>query len=147
MKIYKKLISVLFICFITHIVFGAEITIYGSSYIENNAACPKTEYGYWVEAKNNYERYEWKITGGHFIRYGQKVTELNGAEWQSVGVVWSNVAVAGNNAPTGTITVKVYFQNTSTSVFDRGSKSQPIKSLNDILPPAPTTANKLLPMV
>ena len=136
MKNLKKitcLISFIF-CGMALLAQGS-ITIHRDSYLEENAACPKTEYQYWVDTKSNYGNYEWKITGGSFIHFGQKVKEIFLPNTSSVTVIWDNVKSNGGNAPEGTITLNVYNKDFPSQIENKDKRDQVIKSLNDRLPP------------
>lgn len=114
MKITRKIICLICCIFCGMLLFGqGSVTIYRDSYLETNAACPKTEYQYWVDTKPNYGNYEWKITGGSFKHFGQNVKEINLPNISSVIVVWDNVVSSGGNAPKGTITLNVYNKDQS----------------------------------
>lgn len=146
MKITRKIICLICCIFCGMLLFGqGSVTIYRDSYLETNAACPKTEYQYWVDTKPNYGNYEWKITGGSFKHFGQNVKEINLPNISSVIVVWDNVVSSGGNAPKGTITLNVYDKNETSNIIDKGNRDQDIKSLNGIIPddlvsaPASTT--------
>ena len=118
---------------------AATIPIKRNAELEN-FACPKTEYQYWVDTKDIYGKYEWKITGGYFIKWGQNVTEISETNWANVIVVWNNVKSTNGNVPKGTITLTVYNKNYINQIVDNGSTDQKIKSLNDILPQTPQSA-------
>lgn len=114
----------------------SSITIKRDSYLETNAACPKTQYQYWVDTKANYGNYKWEITGGSFIHFGQSVKEIFLPNVSTVIVVWDNVMSIGGNAPKGTITVSVYNKDLSDEILDKGNRNQDIKSLKDLIPPS-----------
>ena len=118
---------------------AATIPIKRNAELEN-FACPKTEYQYWVDTKDIYGKYEWKITGGYFKKWGQNVTEISETNWANVIVVWNNVKSTNGNVPKGTITLTVYNKNYINQIVDNGSTDQKIKSLNDILPQTPQSA-------
>ena len=78
MNILRKIVCIVFLVFFCVLLFGqGSIAIYSESYLETSAACPKTDYQYWVDTKPNYGNYEWKITGGSFKHFGQNVKEIN----------------------------------------------------------------------
>ena len=144
MKNFRKSICFVMINLFVQILFAGEITIYRDNYLNNNAACPKTEYQYWVDTKENYGRYEWKITGGYFEKWGQRVTEIYEFNWANVTVVWNNIKSTNGNTPKGTITLKIYNKNNQSTVVDNGSSEQKIKSLNEILPRTPQSSETAL---
>ncbi len=89
-----------------------------------------------MDTKSSYGNYEWKITGGSFIHFGQNVKEIFLSNVPSVMVVWDNVKSSGGNAPKGTITLNVYKKNEPSQVEDKDKRDQEIKSLNDMIPPS-----------
>ena len=73
MKNFKKIISLVSFVILGGSLFGqGSVTIHRDSYLDSNAACPKTEYQYWVDTKSSYGNYEWKITGSSFIHFRTK---------------------------------------------------------------------------
>lgn len=135
MNTIRKIICIVCFVFLGILLFGqGSITIYRDSYLDTNAACPKTEYQYWVDTKPNYGNYEWKITGGSFKHSGQNVKEINLPNISSVIVIWDNVKSSGGNIPKGTITLNVYDKVQTSKVVGNDKRDQDIKSLNDILP-------------
>lgn len=135
MNIFKKIVCVVCLISCGMSLFGqGTVTINRESYLNTNAACPKTEYQYWVDTKPNYGNYEWKITGGSFKHDGKSVKEINLSNISSVIVVWDNVKSSEGNAPKGTITLNIYKKNKPSEIEDNGKRDQNIKSLNDILP-------------
>lgn len=125
----------LFISFATRSLGQITIPIYKEAYLEQNAACPKTRYSYWVDRKSHYGIYEWKISGGSFIYLGQKVTSISFPNVSDVTVEWDNISSKNGKAPTGNITLKIYKKNPSSAIAGTGKHSQKIKSLKDIIPP------------
>ena len=144
MKNFRKSICFVMINLFVQILFAGEITIYRDNYLNNNAACPKTEYQYWVDTKDIYGKYEWKITGGYFKKWGQNVTKISETNWANVTVVWNNIKSTNGNTPKGTITLKIYNTNNQSTVVDNGVIEQKIKSLNEILPQTPQSSETAL---
>lgn len=137
MNILRKIVCIVFFVFFCVLLFGqGSIAIYSESYLETSAACPKTDYQYWVDTKPNYGNYEWKITGGSFKHFGQNVKEINLPNISSVIVMWDNVKSSGGNAPKGTITLNVYNKDQPSNIIDKGKREQEIKSLKDLIPPS-----------
>jgi|SRR5690554_4262354 len=137
MKNFKKIISLVSFVILGGSLFGqGSVTIHRDSYLDSNAACPKTEYQYWVDTKLSYGNYEWKITGSSFIHFGQNVKEIFLPNVPSVMVVWDNVKSSGGNTPKGTITLNIYKKNDPSQVEDKDKRDQEIKSLNDMIPPS-----------
>ena len=135
----KNIICLIAISSFVQGLVAATIPINRNTELEN-FACPKTEYQYWVDTNDTYDKYEWKITGGYFKKWGQNVTEIYETDWANVTVVWNNVKSTNGNTPKGTITLKIYNKNNQSTVVDNGSIEQKIKSLNDILPQTPQSA-------
>ncbi len=102
-------------------------------------------FSYWeFDTKENYGRYEWKITGGYFEKWGQRVTEIYEFNWANVTVIWNNVKSINGSVPKGTITLNIYNKNDQSTVVDNGSSEQKIKSLNEILPQTPQSSETAL---
>lgn len=90
MKIKCTYLFILFLLSFT-VYCQENVTIQRDSYLSTNAACPKTDYQYWISTKSNYGKYEWKITGGSFRYSGNLVKEINAFYVSSVTVIWDNV--------------------------------------------------------
>lgn len=145
MNNYRRFVSFIFISIVIQTLFGGNIPILKENYLNNNPACPKTGYQYWVEKEDNrYGNYEWKITGGYFIFENKNLTEISRPLVRGVTVVWNNVAAKDGKAPQGKITLKVYNKDQASAVIDNGELLQNIKSLNNILPFAPTSTSTAL---
>ncbi len=137
MKTFKKIFSIVSFLILGGSLLGQDsVTILRDSYLDSNAACPKTEYQYWVDTKPNYGNYEWKITGGSFIHLGQNVKQIFLPNTSSVIVVWENVKSNNGNAPKGTITLNIYKKSAPSEISGKGNRSQEIKSLKDMIPPS-----------
>lgn len=155
----KMTLLCLILCFFKLNVLGKDnITIHRTSYLENAAACPKIEYssGYWIETKNNYAAYKWKITGGSFKdQFGQLKDEIIIYKtaffptYLYVSVIWNNVASKNGKAPKGTVSIDAYKNETIQDeyIIGSGKREQEIKSLKDIIPPSLTSNAPTSPQI
>lgn len=96
-------------------------------------ACPKDIRNYSIESQNNYGLIVWKVAGGHFNSADSGIKEISSYA-NSVNVFWENVKSINGSTPTGTLEVEVYNKITPTQKIGADKYTQPIKSLNDIIP-------------
>ena len=116
--------------------FGqTTVSIQRDTYLDQNPACPKKQYQYWVDRKPDYGVYEWKITGGYFVDFGQKTSQITRVDVPYVTVEWNNISHKdAKTAPVGHITLKINHKIISSRVVAKGTRSQEIYSLKDVIP-------------